>query len=119
MASDTLALRNVPRDGTAPRRISMHMVWHWRDASIVPAVCAPVLGAPLTHALHRALHESFFRVMARHMELLNGAYTDVRLAYTNAARVPCVAASRQCCTQYRWHDAGTDSVCDSARAVRG
>ena len=67
-------LRPIPRGTTAPKYIYLHLLWHWRDESIVQALCAPVMGMPLLHALHQALYESMVRVIAPHAEHINGAY---------------------------------------------
>ena len=67
-------LRPIPRGTTAPKHIFLHMLWHWRDESIVQAICAPVMGMPLLHALHQALYESIVHVIAPHAEHINGAY---------------------------------------------
>lgn len=70
----TCVLHPIPRGTTAPKHISLHMLWHWRDESIVQAICAPVIGMPLLHALRQALYESMVRVIAPHAEHINGAY---------------------------------------------
>lgn len=67
-------LRPIPRGTTAPKYIYLHLLWHWRDESIVQALCAPVMGMPLLRALHQALYESMVRVIAPHAEHINGAY---------------------------------------------
>mgnify|MGYP006994533981 CR=1 FL=1 len=69
-------LRPIPRGSTAPKHISLHMLWHWRDESIVQAICAPVMGRPLLYALQQALYESMVRVIAPHAEHINGAYAQ-------------------------------------------
>ena len=52
------------------------MTWEWRDASIVQALCAPVLGTPLLHAHHRLMHEVLARVVVPYAEHMNGAYAE-------------------------------------------
>mgnify|MGYP007072633093 FL=1 len=52
------------------------MTWEWRDASIVQALCAPVLGTPLLHAHHRIMHEVLAHVVVPQAEHMNGAYAE-------------------------------------------
>lgn len=75
-AAVEIVLRRVPRSTTAPTRISLGMTWEWRDASIVQALCAPMLGTPLLHAHHQIMHEVLAHVIVPQAEHMNGAYAE-------------------------------------------